>query len=470
VELRASAVDLEWSTPLASDTPPGQETAVAFEPDAAEREALAEVQNALGLSTDIEPRGPEDALDVSAALQYASASPATAQASLDTPKVREHAPTLPESEPAGEQAPAASGESPQVATSTPIAGSPVLPPWALLDADSDLNEPSALARALQEAAQARVAMGERDPGAPLAEAASSGTAPLAAVSAEAAARVLTAAGSQSAEHKSEADEPVEPPLRSEPESAVLDAPALSVGVGVALRPAAQRPFVGTTQRVAVLTDGRSEVPSSSFPIANRLSSDAPVVALPRHPEPAFGALLEKKPAASAPRGVLFGAVALVAAIGSFFLGRSSVSVPVRNETISAAKAEAPAPSPSALAKPPVQAEPAVASSAAAQHAQPQSASAPSEAVVTAPFDADAAGHAIADAAQRASSCRRVDQPAGRATVTVTFGPSGKVATANIAGIRFSGATMRNCMGSTFREAHIPAFAGPPVTIKKTLKM
>ena len=86
------------------------------------------------------------------------------------------------------------------------------------------------------------------------------------------------------------------------------------------------------------------------------------------------------------------------------------------------------------------------------------------------LDLAAADDAIVDAAARASSCRRAEQPQKRATVTVTFAPSGRVASANIAGIKFAGITLRNCMGSTFLGARVPAFNGPSVTVRKTLKI
>lgn len=86
------------------------------------------------------------------------------------------------------------------------------------------------------------------------------------------------------------------------------------------------------------------------------------------------------------------------------------------------------------------------------------------------LDLAAADDAIVDAASRASACRRPEQPQKRATVTVTFTAAGRVASANIAGIKFNGVTLRNCMGSTFLGARVPAFNGPSVTVRKTLKL
>ncbi len=84
------------------------------------------------------------------------------------------------------------------------------------------------------------------------------------------------------------------------------------------------------------------------------------------------------------------------------------------------------------------------------------------------FDSEAAAGALESAAQRASSCRQPTDPSGVARVTVTFAPSGRVTTANIAGPPFVGTPTGSCIATIMRSATVPAFSGSNITVRKTV--
>lgn len=92
----------------------------------------------------------------------------------------------------------------------------------------------------------------------------------------------------------------------------------------------------------------------------------------------------------------------------------------------------------------------------------------SEVAMAAPFDANAARAALASAAGAASGCRREGDPAGTATVVVTFAPSGRVTSANISGPPFAGTQTGGCIAAAMRQAKVPAFSGEHVTVSKTV--
>lgn len=85
-----------------------------------------------------------------------------------------------------------------------------------------------------------------------------------------------------------------------------------------------------------------------------------------------------------------------------------------------------------------------------------------------PFDAYEAARAVDAAAERASACRREDDPSGVAVVTITFAPSGRVTTATLAGPPFLGTPTGSCIASTMRSARVSAFAGKHMTVRKTV--
>lgn len=86
------------------------------------------------------------------------------------------------------------------------------------------------------------------------------------------------------------------------------------------------------------------------------------------------------------------------------------------------------------------------------------------------FDARAAESAITAAASRAASCKQPGDPSGVAVVTITFSPSGRATTANVAGEPFAGTATGGCIAATLRAARVPAFSGDYVTVKKTVKI
>ena len=87
-----------------------------------------------------------------------------------------------------------------------------------------------------------------------------------------------------------------------------------------------------------------------------------------------------------------------------------------------------------------------------------------------PFDAQAAKIALTAKASQASSCRKGDDPRGTAEVLITFAPSGRVTSANVAGQPFGGTATGGCVASTLRGASVPPFSGAHVTVRKLVKI
>jgi hypothetical protein len=100
--------------------------------------------------------------------------------------------------------------------------------------------------------------------------------------------------------------------------------------------------------------------------------------------------------------------------------------------------------------------------------QPQAKAADPPSEAQAGFDTEEAASALDSAAQGASSCRQAEDPSGVAVVTITFAPSGRVTTATIAGPPFVGTATGSCIAAKMRTARVPAFAGPFVTVRKTV--
>lgn len=90
--------------------------------------------------------------------------------------------------------------------------------------------------------------------------------------------------------------------------------------------------------------------------------------------------------------------------------------------------------------------------------------------VEAAFDAEATSTALNSAAQRASSCRKQNDPSGVAVVTITFAPSGRVTSANISGPPFAGTETGSCIASVLRGVKVPAYAGDFMTVRKTIQV
>jgi hypothetical protein len=94
----------------------------------------------------------------------------------------------------------------------------------------------------------------------------------------------------------------------------------------------------------------------------------------------------------------------------------------------------------------------------------------SAAVGTAPFSVSAAQVALTQAASNAAGCAKPGGPSGSGKATVTFAPSGRVTTANVATPPFAGTPVGGCVASQFRKARVPAFAGNPVTVSKSFNI
>lgn len=86
------------------------------------------------------------------------------------------------------------------------------------------------------------------------------------------------------------------------------------------------------------------------------------------------------------------------------------------------------------------------------------------------FDSEATTGALNAAAQRASSCRKQNDPSGVAVVTITFAPSGRVTSANISGPPFAGTETGSCIASVLRSVKVPAYSGDFMTVRKTINV
>ena len=82
------------------------------------------------------------------------------------------------------------------------------------------------------------------------------------------------------------------------------------------------------------------------------------------------------------------------------------------------------------------------------------------------FDKSAASAALGAAASQAASCRKGGDPAGVATVHVTFSNSGHATRATIEGPPFAGTATGGCIAAALRSAKVPPFGGDRVTVTK----
>jgi hypothetical protein len=84
---------------------------------------------------------------------------------------------------------------------------------------------------------------------------------------------------------------------------------------------------------------------------------------------------------------------------------------------------------------------------------------------TRPFDRGVAASALA--AVNVQSCARPDGPTGLGHVSVTFAPSGVVASAIVDGGAFPVTAVGSCISIRFRGTRVPAFDGGPVTVGRS---
>ena len=86
------------------------------------------------------------------------------------------------------------------------------------------------------------------------------------------------------------------------------------------------------------------------------------------------------------------------------------------------------------------------------------------------FDRSAAIAALNAAAGRAAACKQPDDPAGGASVSVTFAPSGRVTSSKVTTPPFQGTPTGGCIASAFRAAKVPPFEGAPVSVTKNVSL
>ncbi len=89
---------------------------------------------------------------------------------------------------------------------------------------------------------------------------------------------------------------------------------------------------------------------------------------------------------------------------------------------------------------------------------------------TGSFDRGAASAALSSAAGGVGGCKKADGPTGSGRVSVTFAPSGSVTNAVVEGPPFAGTAVGGCVAAKFRGARVPAFAGAPITVKKSFSL
>lgn len=86
------------------------------------------------------------------------------------------------------------------------------------------------------------------------------------------------------------------------------------------------------------------------------------------------------------------------------------------------------------------------------------------------FDQAAAVKALNAAVFGTAKCREKGGPTGRATVAVTFDPSGKVSSATVSDAPFSGTTSGACIAEAMKKATVPPFSGLPGTVTKIISI
>lgn len=111
--------------------------------------------------------------------------------------------------------------------------------------------------------------------------------------------------------------------------------------------------------------------------------------------------------------------------------------------------------------PPERAKASEESASADENAAPENAKA---------FNTKAANRAMRSALRGAIACRKAEDPAGEAQITLTFAPSGKVTSSTLSGAPYEGTQIGNCIASAFLSIRIPAFSGDPVTVSNTLTL
>jgi len=87
-----------------------------------------------------------------------------------------------------------------------------------------------------------------------------------------------------------------------------------------------------------------------------------------------------------------------------------------------------------------------------------------------PLDQKTIQAALSKAAARASTCVPAGEPGGTATATVTFVPSGRATNIGLSNTSFGGSYSSQCIRRILKDVRVPAFAGAPVTVRKTIRI
>lgn len=100
-----------------------------------------------------------------------------------------------------------------------------------------------------------------------------------------------------------------------------------------------------------------------------------------------------------------------------------------------------------------------------------------EAVVPAPpadslpeFSTSQAQAALSSAASAAGSCLTAGDPSATVRVAVTFAPTGNATNSWVEGPPFAGTPQGGCIARVFRGAHVNAFSGGLITVRKTFQI
>ncbi len=234
-----------------------------------------------------------------------------------------------------------------------------------------------------------------------------------------------------------------PPAAEAPPTAFTASPESDSLVADAVKPQDEAPAQGALPSAKHTVDNRGTAPAriAAAPLATPQSAPAPVATPPSAPRAVEAVnaspALQKIPSVPAPTAATAGSpVARPAAPNG---ATPAVGVASRGGSTP------PAPTPQVAAP-------------------SEEATAPS----LPPFDKSAARLALDVAGARAQSCRQASDPAGSARIIVTFAPSGRVTTATVSGAPYAGTATGGCVATAFRGAAVPAFAGPAITVTKTV--
>jgi hypothetical protein len=133
----------------------------------------------------------------------------------------------------------------------------------------------------------------------------------------------------------------------------------------------------------------------------------------------------------------------------------------------------------ASALPPGAVPEAAAAAAAPAAAESPAAAPPTDAAPAAPeaaadpnmgFNRGAASAAIGAAADVAASCRQPEDRPGRAQVSLTFAPSGRVTQVIVSGDKYAGTPTGSCIARAFKGLSVPPFTGDAVTVTKAVRV